>query len=1244
MKKRIKLSTLIRRTLLSVLVIVVVAVLLVYFLDVYSPSSNSVYNKYQDEYWNNDVLEGFQYPDELKQNIVKWDQNDKTGAYVLPWKVDDPNREKDDLSITEIINSGRYYEEISRITQEIQEEYQSLTSDLAKWDFIVNWDANRSVKEWIEERLEVSEDEYLPYHPIAVAIDETLQKGKYGINVTLPTTITLEDHSVVTIEWSLKANQEATLDSGNQLHGIFNVDADGENEELVSKNISLNYKITYNSLTINASAKIKLRAQYNSSTKQYDSETGTSSSVNVGNEINVNQSAFEYATTSGFEGDLESLVSILKLEEKYENAMNKAGFDGEILTFIYFLSQDQTLYQQICSIGSDYVQLVNQQAEYYTYYELIQERLQTSYKWEDYYKNVLLGFGGLATDYPNQPVLSVDKSNGGKLEFWFNVYITTFKLVEKDANGNVIQTWLSNPDTEDTSATTAIKTAQKSILNLSYSVLKGQTDTYSTYEYSVSDTNIFNDVLTPNYAVNFDVQNNKVLVWYKLVKRGIDYSYFPKYISVEKWDEYMDRNAALAAEGAVASDGSTILDLRNDPKVKNDYVFISTTLYKKIEADDPNNQFGYAYYEYKDIQSMGNLARNDLYKYFYGWCNYTEEDLINDNNEFGQEVNISKPEYSIAIEYELNEKGLNVSVPGNSIKEDASYPLTTIDILPYFTATEKSIDGYTVIPDGSGAVLEHNNGKNFKKYQKRVYTTDLTNVSAINQGEFPDLMFPMYAVINQNNSGVLAYATSAAGQLQLTADISGRQDSYNVNYYTAYLRESTEIILGTASYDKKILVKWTDMKSTNDININYELLADDELNYSKVAKKYREILIEQYNITNKNDTTTSPTLNIDVLGSYTYKDNFLGIPYTAKDSLTTIDQLNEMIEKFKSFGIENINAFYLGWTTSGLVNKTFEKMKVSSLLGSKDKFKQLLNDSASGVTVYPYVSFSEFSKYYESFGNSHYTTHGVDGDRIIKYPYDLNSNVYDKKKDKIYVLSPRYYESFGQVLSTNFKKATNNYNAIAIENLGSGLSGDYRKNITTFKVDAIKNQIAVLDNLYQEGINNLTLYTPYDYAFKYTTVARNIPYETTKYEILDYSIPFYQLVVNGMFDYSSESINAESGKGTMEHVMRMIETGSNMMFTFSGDSSEKLIQTDYNTYYYTLYTDWLNEVESIYHTLDDLGIYQGELVSHEYLGNNVFKVVYATNNEDITIYLNYSRNSYTLPNGDVVEAKNYKKL
>ena len=105
--------------------------------------------------------------------------------------------------------------------------------------------------------------------------------------------------------------------------------------------------------------------------------------------------------------------------------------------------------------------------------------------------------------------------------------------------------------------------------------------------------------------------------------------------------------------------------------------------------------------------------------------------------------------------------------------------------------------------------------------------------------------------------------------------------------------------------------------------------------------------------------------------------------------------------------------------------------------------------------------------------------------------------------------------------------------------------------------------------------------------------------------------------------------------------MRMIETGSNMSFTFSYDSSEKLLQTDYNYYYYTLYTDWLETVKDVYDELNALGIYNGELVAHECISANIFKVTYATADGDVVIYLNYTRNDYIAADGTEVPFKNY---
>ena len=105
--------------------------------------------------------------------------------------------------------------------------------------------------------------------------------------------------------------------------------------------------------------------------------------------------------------------------------------------------------------------------------------------------------------------------------------------------------------------------------------------------------------------------------------------------------------------------------------------------------------------------------------------------------------------------------------------------------------------------------------------------------------------------------------------------------------------------------------------------------------------------------------------------------------------------------------------------------------------------------------------------------------------------------------------------------------------------------------------------------------------------------------------------------------------------------MHILETGSNVSFTFSYEDSSKLIQTDYKNYYYTEYSKWTTDVAEMLARIDEIGIHGGELVSHERLANNVYKVKYTNeSNMEVEIILNYSDAAVNVE-GKLVAAKSY---
>lgn len=86
---------------------------------------------------------------------------------------------------------------------------------------------------------------------------------------------------------------------------------------------------------------------------------------------------------------------------------------------------------------------------------------------------------------------------------------------------------------------------------------------------------------------------------------------------------------------------------------------------------------------------------------------YTYEQLEYDHTMVEYESTDKNPvQFRLALEYYLDESGLSVRLPANGIRFDQSaYQLSYIRILPYIGAGSSEFTGYTMIPDGSGALV-----------------------------------------------------------------------------------------------------------------------------------------------------------------------------------------------------------------------------------------------------------------------------------------------------------------------------------------------------------------------------------------------------------------------------------------------------------------------------------------------------------------------------------------------------------
>ena len=133
----------------------------------------------------------------------------------------------------------------------------------------------------------------------------------------------------------------------------------------------------------------------------------------------------------------------------------------------------------------------------------------------------------------------------------------------------------------------------------------------------------------------------------------------------------------------------------------------------------------YVWSETDQTEGDFNLIEGYIKKY----CpEFTYERLNEVHEQVSYEVtDESYPLFRMALEYYLEEDGLSIRLPANSVRFDESkYTLTSIKVLPFFGASSSKFTGYTFIPDGSGALIRYEELRSALTLTGSMYGSDYT--------------------------------------------------------------------------------------------------------------------------------------------------------------------------------------------------------------------------------------------------------------------------------------------------------------------------------------------------------------------------------------------------------------------------------------------------------------------------------------------------------------------------------------
>lgn len=597
-----------------------------------------------------------------------------------------------------------------------------------------------------------------------------------------------------------------------------------------------------------------------------------------------------------------------------------------------------------------------------------------------------------------------------------------------------------------------------------------------------------------------------------------------------------------------------------------------------------------------------------LYDIFYTGGGYTEEDLAEDNKILdNSKVNESLPvSFIIPVDFSLDENGdFKVRVDLSAIEFSGVEQLTSIDLLP---GMMESPQGYFLVPDGSGAIIDTKTTKTANKYSK-----EFAPISQDVLGQYDDitsekLSLPVFA--NEKILGIIENGASAAN---LNVDMSGKT---NLIYPTINYQYSVFYELNTSGKGVNLTSKETD----GTFDMIYKLKSDEQtyFDYAKTVQTYYQ---NKFNLTSQE---FEPKTNLEVLGAYNFTNYLMGVPYDDLDKLSTVEDIKTMLSALE--GSDEFNVIYYGWAKNGL-NSNFLDTKLNKICSDGDDINSIPNLSLAVNMI------TLNQKYMGQFNPNTDVENGIEGSVNKMYPI-LNSSFEENKlKTPYYYLSPRKLKD----VTSQFISKFDSGESIMVSDLASIGYADYKKNNEVLPLEAEQiamESLAMLGDSFELGMKAPIL----EYGFLADNII-DLPTSSSNSDLFDYDIPFIQLVYNGLIPTSNTAVNLSDDGNVEANILHTFETKSNLDFVLSMDDTSKLKDTAFNKYYAVEFDYWRDIINEANQKYDKFlaEIDNGSIKNHQIIEENVSKVTY---NNGKKAYFNYNPYQVTVDNV-TIEANSY---
>lgn len=577
----------------------------------------------------------------------------------------------------------------------------------------------------------------------------------------------------------------------------------------------------------------------------------------------------------------------------------------------------------------------------------------------------------------------------------------------------------------------------------------------------------------------------------------------------------------------------------------------------------------------------------------------------------------------LPLEITLFEGKLKARLPLDDIVEGEKERFSKVSILPYFCAAGIDQEGYLLVPDGSGALIEFNNEKsNLGDYSQPVYGKELSKTALIRDNVTNSIRLPVFGMQGR----FFGIIESAAPYASVNAATSGVKNSFNYVYASFALRSSDTYNLGTTQ-----LTRFTkEIVKMDDPTVVYWLL-DPEDGYNEMAEICRDEFLKDREVT---EAENAP-FYLQLTGATMHNTTIAGIPVTTSRRLTGYADAKKLLEEISQSVKGQIVLKYIAdqKTVSGEYPTAFSWDGALGSSAERNEFLEYCKEK--DILCVPGINLLSYRNQTLETLTWFHAVSTLVGDSALLCAFDLSNRQVDYTVKPSYLVKMSSAKQFIEGLIDSLKKES--VSGVAPETLGKYLYTDFSDGEMVSRDETAK-EIAKLAEKMSGSFSELLLSDANAYLLPYATRLDDVPSESSGYMLTDLSIPFYQLVLNGKIEYATSAINMSASENRT--FLMALESGSALKYSMITESIDALKGTDLEDSYYLSSEGWKERCMERYEMFNE--VYRAtegfDIRTHEILTKNTRKVTYQNG---AVVYVNYSDGDYTTEDGVVVPAHGY---